>query len=216
MRRQRGSVLAAHRFLKGEREDAPLLVPLAVQGRPAREIVQFCRLIYPGASILAPTLDAYGWDEGTPAEADSLLARRLARLIGRVGFLYDLTLVPVVVIGCGPGADLAAQVALQCTTHVAACILLRPARSTAAVPFGSLSGLSVLLACDGEAGGVGGVEHALCRLLTVAGADVIAARVGRRRTPGGSDVAICQVFLETLFPASRAGPAFDLYETGRG
>ncbi len=200
MRRPPGPVLAAHRFVPGERDDAPLLVPLAARGRDAREIAAFCRRICPGASILAPRLDP---DDPSGAQAP----QRLARLIQRVGLLYDLTLMPVVLVTQGQAADLAVQVALLCAAHVAACILLRPAGSVAALPAGGLAGLSVLLACAVEADGTDRAGLAMQSLLATAGADVIAVRVSRRHAPGGSDVAVCRVFLEALFPTGDGGGA---------
>ncbi len=203
MRQQLEFLLASHRFLQGIRDDAPLLVPLAMRGRDAHQLVRFCRGIYPGAPMLVPLLDPGRGPNGQNLlDWDSPLAMRLDTLIRRAASLYELELVPTVIVGHGKGADLAIQVMMRCGSHVSAGILLRPTQAVTA-DVGSLDGLAVLLACDASGGGPAGLEQQLRRMMRTAGADVVSQRVNRRGSPGGLDAAVCHVFLEALFPASR-------------
>jgi hypothetical protein len=196
----------AHRFVPGDSDGAPLLVPLARTPREVCQLSRFCNSIFPGAPRLVPLLARERLsDEEIGVDSEDLLIERFDIVIRAGVSLHRLEMIPVTLVGHGDGADLAIRVAMRCASRLSACILLRPQRAPTAEP-GCLDGVAVLLAYDARTNGAGGVAQELRRMMNSAGAAVVSQLVAQRNSPGGLDSAICHVFLEALFPAAEPYP----------
>ncbi len=178
---------APYRLLRGARPDAPLLLPLANAGADLRALIQFCRRICPGAPILALHIE----------QIEGACLGRIEAALAAALSAHGLALLPVVAIGHGEGADLAARLALSCGRLLAAGLLLRPRRMPTVTASHEASGLCVLL-CTSPGMAQAGTARLRSTLLG-AGAQVVSERVPRRQSPGGGDTALCRVFLAALF-----------------
>jgi hypothetical protein len=201
-RRSHNMELAVHRFVPGDREGAPLLVPLATTPREVRQLLGFCHDIFPGAPRLVPQLAPDGVShKEIGVDGEDPLIEQFDIVIRAGVSLHRLEMIPVILVGHGRGADIAVRVAMRCAAHLSACILLRPQCVPTAAP-GCLDGVAVLLVHDARTNGVGGVAQEFRRTMNSAGAAVVSQLVAQRNSPGGFDSAICHVFLEALFPAA--------------
>ncbi len=192
--------LLRHRFVKGSETEAPILLPVVAQQTDSAAMIRFCRQICPGAALLLP--DQRELHLGMPTSGsspDSSAAGRIAALIGAALPLYGLSLVPVVVIGRGDGADLAVQLVLEHNSLLAAAILLRPTSFVSPVAVGSLNGMHVLLTCAASDGAAGSVGWQMRNVLVRGGALVVCERIAARRATAAQEVIISRVFLTTLF-----------------
>lgn len=194
----------AHHFLRGIRSDAPVIVPIVRRRSDLAASIEFCRAIAPGSSILLPLPPDRGPGAGEAGQrVHGAFVTQVALLLEIAATLYDLALVPLVVLGHGEGADIAALLAFEHGVEFAACILLHPAHCPASEAPQSLDGVTVLLCQSAPAGAAGSAGERIARVMTAAGAQVILESVPSRASPGKQETAICRVFLSTLFNPPR-------------
>jgi predicted esterase len=160
-------------------------------------MMQFCRHIYPGASLLIADYLRLGAADaaGSPASL-SLMADRLADVIKDAMASHRLSLVPVIAIGRAEGADLALYLGLAHGQLLAACILLWPATTPPLIRPAALEGVHVLLVQSAaeESPDIG-------EALKQAGAQVICELVPNLNNLGSAEAAIARVFMAALFRA---------------
>ncbi|MBM9401127.1 hypothetical protein JUN65_05965 [Gluconacetobacter azotocaptans] len=192
--------LVPYDFYPGEMTDAPVLLPLPDANGNVSTMVQFCRRICPGASILVPRFDRLhaGRVPTSDATAD-ILADRAAALIVHAVSEHDLALVPIVSVGHRDGADLGMCLTLRHGTLLAASIMLSPTTYSAPAEHQTIKGLHVLLTLGTTEHDQGAVGWQTRNAMLEAGAEIICERIPRRRTLGPFETAISRVFIAALF-----------------
>ena len=187
-------------FRPGKGADTPVLVPIFGRATGVRLMTQFCRRISPRTPILvlnaAALVAADSQDRvaGSGQGVDGLAAH-----IATAVRALDLSLIPLIPVGHGDGADLACKLILAHGRLFAAGVLLRPAAAIAVKGQRSLEGIPLLLASQAGDDVVGSAGWRLAEELNKAGADVISERVLPRRTPSSRDAALARIFVATLF-----------------
>jgi predicted esterase len=191
------------RFLAGADEDYPVLLVLAPPGSDPTPSIAFCRAIHPSASVLVPDfsgcLPASGKTDRQTE--DAVLARLSASLSVSISAL-GIALLPIIVIGVGTGADLAARFALRKNQDLAAAMLFRPKGTVSSPPTGSLEGLTVLLVTTARADAAGSIEWKIRNAFSSAGAQVICEYVSTRSRRSEHDAALARVFIASHFGLS--------------
>jgi predicted esterase len=203
MNAMRRSETAAIRFLIGSDEDYPVLLPLTGPGGNTARSIAFCRAIHPTASLLVPDLKRL--QRATPGQgkfSEAALLEKLAGFLTKAISISGLALFPIIVMGHGTGADLAAKFALRRNPDLAAAILFMPTADVASVPVGSLSGLSVLLVTTMRADIAGTAEWKIRNAFSAGGASVICEFVSPGSRAGDNEAALARVFIASQFGLS--------------
>ncbi len=191
--------VAPYQFRRGGKADSPILLPLAVLGADLPAMTLLCRRICPTAPVLVPDIDRLAERGPAAATVSRAAADRVADVVTAAVYTHGLSLVPIIVLGHGEGADMAAQLLLTHAPLLSACILLRPTARIGAVTPGTLDGIHVLLARAGSEEVIGTVGWQIHGRLIQAGAVVICERVAAHRKPGIREAVIGRVFVSTLF-----------------
>lgn len=191
-----------HRFLRGARADAPLLVPLVPQRRDSQAMIRLCRRICPGGPLFLPDIAFISGGVETMFEPETATVENLAALIGSILHIQDLTLTPVVIVGHGSGADLTVRLATRAAALLTACVLLKPTRRISPLAPAVLNGLSVLLEHAASEEVFGSVAWQIRHAMLEAGAHVVSVQVSNRRTLARCDATYARVFISSLFGLS--------------
>ena len=156
-------------------------------------MTSLCGTINPKSPLLV--LDVDRLDKG------GSLAERLAKLTASAVRMHGLSLIPIIAIGHGEGANLTAELALSHGSLLAACILLKPYAQFDVTRSQVLNGIHVLLARVAAEKSVGTNGWRLRRALTASGALVVCERVMRHQLPSSYEAALSRVFIAALFGA---------------
>ena len=192
----------AIRFLSGD-EDYPVLMPLTGPGGSTARSIAFCRAVHPTASLLLPDLRRLhraSREAGRPNE--EMLLEGLSEFLSAAVSALRLALFPIVAVGQGAGADLAAKFALRTNPNLAAVLLFKPTADVSSVTVGSLKGLSVLMVMTAPADVTGSAEWKIRTAFSAGGANVICEFVPQHSRRGEHDAALARVFIASQFGLS--------------
>ncbi len=129
------------------------------------------------------------------------VADRVAALLTTATRIHGLTLLPVIAVGQGAGADLAAQLAVSHSSQLSACVLLRPRTAVTGAIAASAAGLHALLLLPREQDAAGMAGRQIQDALAMAGASVVCERARKREAFDLRDAAVARVFIAALFGA---------------
>ena len=186
-------------FHRGRSADLPLILPLVPDRVAMRRTVEFCRTICRGAPMLVPNPAILAAPDD--ARRFTVSADRVAALLTKATRVHGLTLVPIIAVGHGAGAEVAAQLALSHSSQLSACVLLRPRTATTGAIPGVATGLHVLLLLTRDQDVAGMAGRQIQDALTLAGASVVFERARKRETLDARDAGIARVFIAALFGA---------------